>query len=154
MMASHARIVLGVIEVNMKATHIILGTLLLLSVSGCSTTPAKHSESLDDPELKEIAARSQMKWLETADPKADALKAVANNHIGLLCFSRDKLDCPIKGADVSNEFLMKHKFRQIIFFGTDGLDPDSELAVEATNYVKNFNRHIVDLMSSSELNNK
>lgn len=153
-MASSARIVLGVIEVNMKATHIILSTLLLLSVSGCSTTSVKHSESLDDPELKEIAARSQMKWLETADPKADAIKAVANNHIGLLCFSRDKLDCPIKGADVSNEFLMKHKFRQIIFFGTDGLDPDSGLAVEATNYVKNFNRYIVDLMSSSELNNK
>jgi hypothetical protein len=138
----------------MKATHIILGTFLSLSVLGCSTTPTKHSESLDDPELKKIAAQSQLKWLKTADPKSSAMKAFAKNYISLLCFPGDKLYCPINGADVSNDFLIEHKFRRIIFFGTDGLAPDSELAVDATNYVKKFNRHMVNLVSSGELNNK
>jgi hypothetical protein len=124
---------------------------------GCSqTNTSSVSATMQDNQSKDIKYHetADLKWIQYADPRADANFAIAKQDFTLLAFAGRATSFP--GIDGESSTLQEQCGYQLLSYSSDALTSENELRLrkQLYQYAATFNQLVVVVVVACQRNNK
>lgn len=126
----------------------IIGVVLTVICAGCAINTPPNEEQPPTPTLGSVGDLStvDLKWLEYADPLADANLAIAKQNFNLFAFSRKQLTLPgINLQEYTFQWLQQHCGVKVVneSLGSQLSESNTLQGKKLETYVRVYNKHIL-----------